>query len=121
MQVLRTENPYNFQHFNINHLQMYVDGEPVRNQPLRPDLASGKYLQCYETLFRGLNRLDGEKGSIIKRSDWDKGYSLFAFDLTPDMDSDDYYALIKHGNLRLDIEFANALAQKHQHFGLCRV
>ena len=106
-----TENPYNFQHFNINHLQMYVDGEPVRNQPLRPDLASGKYLQCYETLFRGLNRLDGEKGSIIKRSDWDKGYSLFAFDLTPDMDSDDHYALIKHGNLRLDIEFANALAE----------
>ena len=108
---LVTENPYNFQHFNINHLQMYVDGEPVRNQPLRPDLASGKYLQCYETLFRGLNRLDGEKGSIIKRSDWDKGYSLLAFDLTPDMDSDDHYALIKHGNLRVDIEFANALAE----------
>lgn len=104
-----TENPYNFQHFNINHLQMYVDGEPVRNQPLRPNTTTGKYLQCYETLFRGLNRLDGEKGSIIKRSDWDKGYALFAFDLTPDMDSDDHYALIKHGNLRLDIEFANAL------------
>ena len=80
-------------------------------QELRPDLTSGKYLQCYETLFRGLNRLDGEKGSIIKRSDWDKGYSLFAFDLTPDMDSDDHYALIKHGNLRVDIEFANALEE----------
>ena len=102
-------NPYNFQHFNLNHLQMYVDGEPVRNQPLRPDVASGRYLQCYETLFRGLNRLDGEKGCIIKRSDWDKGYALFAFDLTSDMDTDDHYALIKHGNLRLDIEFANNL------------
>ena len=27
------------------------------------------------------------------------------------MDSDDHYALIKHGNLRHDIEFANALAE----------
>ena len=34
------ENPYNFQH---NHIQMYVDGKPVRNQPLHLDLSSGKY------------------------------------------------------------------------------
>ena len=108
---LFTENPDNFQHFNIDHLQMYVDCEPVCKQPLRPNLASGKYLQCYETLFCGLNSLDVEKGSIIKRSDWNKCYSLCAFEITLDMDSDDYYALIKHGNIRLDIEFVNALAQ----------
>ena len=53
--------------------------------------------------------MDGEKSSIIKREDWDKGFALFAFDLTPDMDADDHYALIKHGNLRLEIEFAQAL------------
>ena len=63
------ENPYNFQHFNINHLQMYVDDKPVRNQPLHPDLASGMYLQCYETLFCGLNCLDSKKECFIKRSD----------------------------------------------------
>ena len=103
------KNPYNFQHFNLNHLQMYIDGEPVRNRPLRPNIEQKQYLLCYETLYRGLNRLDGDRGSIIKRSDWDKGYALFAFDLTPDMDTDDHYALIKHGNLRLDIEFAEAL------------
>ena len=27
------------------------------------------------------------------------------------MDYDNHYALIKHGNLRVDIEFANALAE----------
>ena len=102
-------NPYNFEHFNINHLQMFVDGEPVRNRPLRPNIPALQYLQCYETLFRGMNQLDGDRSCIIKRSDWDKGYALFAFDLTPDMDTDDHYALIKHGNLRIDIEFAEAL------------
>ena len=103
------KNPYNFQHFDLNHLQMYIDGEPVRNRPLRPNMEQKQYLLCYETLYRGLNQLDGDRGSIIKRSDWDKGYALFAFDLTPDMDTDDHYALIKHGNLRLDIEFAKPL------------
>ena len=40
-----------------------------------------------------------------------KGISLvFSFDLTPDMDAEDHYALIKHGNLRLELEFVAALA-----------
>ena len=102
-------NPYNFKTFNINHIQLYTDGEPVHAQPLTPDLAKNSYLQCYESLYRGLNRLDGEKSNIIKRVDWDKGYALFAFDLTPDMDAEDHYSLIKHGNLRLEINFSTDL------------
>ena len=89
---------------------MYANGEPVQLRPLKPDIESHNYINCYETLYRGLNKLDGERSSIIKRVDWDKGYSLFAFDLTPDVDADDHYGLIKHGNLRLEIEFAEALA-----------
>ena len=104
------KNPYNFKHFNVNYMQMYANGEPVQLRPLKPNIESHNYINCYETLYRGLNKLDGERSSIIKRVDWDKGYSLFAFDLTPDMDADDHYGLIKHGNLRLEIEFAEALA-----------
>ena len=105
-----TRNPYNFKHMNVNYMQLYSDGEPVISKPLQPNIAEGNYLQCYETLFRGFDRLDGSKSSIIKREDWDKGYSLFAFDLTPDYDDDDHYPIIKHGNLRLEINFANTLA-----------
>ena len=104
------KNPYNFKHYNVNHMQLFADGEPVRAQPLKPNMDTADYIHCYETLYRGLNNLDGEKGCIIKRVDWNKGYSLFAFDLTPDMDADDHYALIRHGNLRLEVEFATALA-----------
>ena len=107
---VQTKNPYNFKHNNVSHIQLYTDGEPVRTRPLRPVIGSKNYLHCYETLYRGLNRMDGDKSSIIKRVDWDKGYSLCAFDLTADMDADDHYALIKHGNLRLELEFAEALA-----------
>ena len=103
------KNPYNFRHYNVNFMQLFADGEPVRAQPLKPNMSTADYIHCYETLYRGLNNLDGEKGCIIKRVDWNKGYSLFAFDLTPDMDADDHYALIRHGNLRLEVEFADAL------------
>ena len=103
------KNPYNFKHFNIKHMQLFSDGTPIRTDALTPNIATGSYLNCYESLYRGLNNMDGDKGSIIKRVDWDKGYSLFAYDLTPDMDEDDHYALIRHGNLRLDIQFNEAL------------
>jgi hypothetical protein len=105
------KNGYNFEHFNLSHLQMYIDGEPYRSRPLRPNIQQKQYLECYETLYRGMNEMNGEKGRIIKRSDWDKGYALFAFDFTADLDADDHYALIKHGNLRLEVEFAEPLAE----------
>ena len=60
-------------------------------------------------MYRGFDKGDGNRSSIIKREDWDKGYSLFAFDLTADYDDEDHYPIIKHGNLRLEINFARAL------------
>ena len=102
-------NPYNFQHKKTNFMQLYVEGEPVLAKALKPNVSGKQYLECYETLFRGFDRLDGGKSCIIKREDWDKGYSLFAFDLTPDYDDEDRYPIIKHGNLRLEMNFAAAL------------
>ena len=104
------KNPYNFKHFNANFIQMYADGEPILNRALRPNIVDNKYLDSYYTLFKGFDKLSGEKSSIIKREDWPRGYSLFAFDLTPDYDDDDHYPLIRHGNLRLEINFNTALA-----------
>lgn len=104
-------NPYNFKHFNFRLMQLFSDGYPVQSQPLKPTFDEESFIHCYETLYRGLNKINGERSSIIKRHDWPRGYSLVAYDLTPDMDStDNHYAPIKHGNLRLQIEFADALA-----------
>ena len=103
------KNPYNFKHYGLNYIQLYTDGEPVLPKPLQPNIDGRKYLSCYETLYKAFDRVDGEKSSIIKRVDWDKGYSLVAFDLTPDYDGGDRYSLIKHGNLRIEMGFAQAL------------
>jgi hypothetical protein len=101
------KNPYNFKHNNLNFMQLYTDGVPVLTKALQPK--SGDYLQCYETLYHDHNRLNRNKSSIIKRIDWDKGYSLFNFDLTPDYDGYDRYPIVKHGNLRLQMQFSEPL------------
>jgi len=102
-------NPFNFAHGHVNYMQLYTDGEPVLSKPLRPNFNDEDYLHCYNTLYRGFDKVHGLKSTIIKREEFDKGYALFAFDLTPDYDDDDHFPLIKHGNLRLEITFAQAL------------
>lgn len=106
------KNPYNFKHFNVNLVQVYADGEPVRTRPFRPDMENLCCIESYCSLLP--DKLDGDKGSIIKQEDWPRGYSLFAFNLTPDVDCDDHSSLIKHGNLRIEIQFNTALARSIQ-------
>ena len=43
-------NPYNIEHFNVNYVQLYTDGEPVLSEPLKLNVAEEKYLDAFETL-----------------------------------------------------------------------
>ncbi|XP_071944761.1 uncharacterized protein F54H12.2-like [Antedon mediterranea] len=107
-------NPFNFQHFNTNFLALYLDGEQVPWKPLKPNFgqnAEGNYILAYQSLFSGLNTLFDDTGNHISRDDYPRGYTLFAFDLTPDLASAGHFNLIRNGNIRLEIQFANALAE----------
>lgn len=100
------KNPFNFQHFNTNFLGVYIDGEQLPFKPLEPNFATGRYIDSYLTLFSCL-----EKGSNgITREAYPKGFTLWAFDFTPDLDCGDHLNLVKQGNLRVEIRFAQALA-----------
>ena len=106
----RDRNPFNFQHYNLTEIALYLDGHQQHTlKPVQPDFAAGLFVRAYNTLFAGTGKLNSVEGIGISRSDYDRGYALYAFDLTADLGDDDHFNLVKHGNLRLALKFGEAL------------
>ena len=105
------KNPYNFKHYGLNYLGLYVDNEQTPWRPLQPKF-SGKdeaYMISYQTLFSGINTQFHNTGNQINREDYESGYSLFAFDLSSDLSTGSHFNLVKRSNMRLELKFAEAL------------
>ncbi|KAK7500205.1 hypothetical protein BaRGS_00008428 [Batillaria attramentaria] len=104
------ENPYNFLHLNLNYLALHVDGRQIPAKPLQPNFTQSLYARSYLSLFEAVGKVQSDEGNDVTYEDYGAGYTLFAFDLTPDEAADVGHAqLVKHGNLRLEIHFANPL------------
>lgn len=105
-------NPFNFQHFYLTYLVLYVDGVMIPSKPLTPNFETGSYIQAYHTLFSGTNINFLNEGHLISRESYPLGFTLYAFDLTADQSANcaSHLNLVKQGNVRLEVRFARALA-----------
>jgi hypothetical protein len=104
-------NPFNFQHFDLNHLSLYAGGIQYPNKPLKPDFDNNLYLRSFMTLFEGTGLLNDDRGHGITRNTYKNGCTLYAFDLTADMAEGSHVDPIKHGSLRMDLHFKKALTE----------
>lgn len=105
-------NPFNFEHFNFNYLSLFIDSVQVPSKPYTPDFANQLYTRNFSTLFSDSGILRSDAGNNISFDEYANGYCLTVFDLTADMSCrDQHWNLIKHGTLRLEVRFAEALAQ----------
>ena len=55
--------------------------------------------------------LNNDRGHGISRDDYIDGFTLYAFDLTADMAEGGHVDPIKHGDLRMDLQFAKQLPE----------
>lgn len=111
----RKLNPFNFQHFNLNYLSLYIDGQQLPSKALQPDFAANNsnYIDSYLTLFSGSGIHYLNEGNTIDRKAYPLGYALHAFDLTPDLSANcsSHWNLVKNGTMRLEARFKTPLTQ----------
>ena len=108
------KNPFNFKHYDISTITLSVNGEEIPFKQLRLKFPSTNnirdksvdFIQAYNTLFSGTGKMFSNMGLDITRDEYPHGFTLFAFDLTPDMcNTADYFNTVQRGTLSVDITF----------------
>lgn len=110
----RKENPYNFQHFNLQRFNLVVNGVQHPAQPIEFNYSNGGILSTrgYQTLFKGTGIHHFDKGHQITKELFDSGYFLLAFDLTPDHNNNSNCGnLINQGTIRIEGRFGKPIAE----------
>ena len=105
------KNPYNFENYKVTTVTLTVNGEelPFKQLTLNYETNKENFIQAYNTLFSGTGKMNYNTGLDISREDYPKGYTLYAFDLTPDMcGASPYFNAVQRGSLTVDITFADA-------------
>lgn len=102
-------NPFNFQHFSATELSVYLDGQQHAIKPLLMDFENNQYVNAYMSMFSGTRKENQDEGNDIDRSEFARGYSLYVFDLTPDLSENDSFNLTRSGGVRIGMKFSKAL------------
>jgi hypothetical protein len=62
-------NPFNFQHFSLSKLAVYLDGQQHGIKPLPLDFANNQYITSFMSLFNGTGKENRDERNDIDRSD----------------------------------------------------
>ena len=103
------KSPFNFMNYNIDCKCVYRDGTQIPSLPLQPDFENNKFIHSYLRLFSQTSQYFANTNLTLSGYDFGGGYTLFAFDFTPQLNSSDpTFELIKSGNIRLEVHDADA-------------
>lgn len=103
------KNPFNFKHQNLSYIGLNIDGENKPSTPLTPDFEAGVFTRPYYKLYTDLGLACKNESLSFGLNDFDKGYALYAFDLSPSILDGNQIELVKSGNIRLELKFGKAL------------
>lgn len=104
------KSPFNFQHFNLNKIALYRDGELIPGQIFTPDYDEDYFTAAYNNTMQTLNYYNTDDSNGITLEHFKSGYNLYAFNLTPDNTvQGPHRHLMRTGSLRLEVNFKKAL------------
>ena len=104
-------NPYNFQHFNCNFMQLKVKGTTVPSEAYTPDFHGGLYAREFNSVFQNCGIGISNQGNCFSRDLFAGGLFLVAFDLSPDNCNGFHQHAPDEGSVSLEIKFAQALVE----------
>lgn len=104
------KDPWKFEHFNINHICLNIDGVLYPSIPYTPNFEQTNAVREFVDLYRVLGQDDGVPQMKLSYEKYLKDTVLFAFDIGGDLGAETgVLSLIKRGKVRLEIRFNKTL------------
>ena len=103
-------NPFYFQHFDLNKIALYREGESIPGRPFTPDFDLKHYSRSYANTMQTFHYFNSDDTNGLTYEEFGDGYTLYAYDLTADNDiGAPYRHAIASNNLRLELYFKKNL------------
>jgi hypothetical protein len=104
-------NPFDFAHYNL--IEIGVSSDAHNNiLPLKMDFDKNSFMQPYQALFEATGVFFKDAGNNISRAMYNKGFSIFCFDLSEDLaGSESHLSLPRQGSLRIALQFGKPLTE----------
>ena len=106
-----TKNPFNFKHFNLNYISLFINGNQHPRTPIQPNFKEKRFARSFYSLFSELGIGNKNEGNDLEMTEFDGGNTLFAFDLSPSILDGNQIELVKSGSVRLELKFDEALKE----------
>ena len=74
-------NPFNYQNFGVNRIELKRNGTPRPTEGYTPNFANGQFIMAYSTFLQALECDTGDKSVSLTSSVLANGYTLYAFKL----------------------------------------
>lgn len=107
-------NPFNFQHFGLTDVCMYMNGAPYPRPAIKLDAEEGKIAEAYHYFMTSINAAYSRVVPDITMEDYQNGYFLISYNMAPDqfIGSAHPANLLKaHSNIRLEMKFKKPLKE----------
>ncbi|XP_069098373.1 uncharacterized protein F54H12.2-like [Pleurodeles waltl] len=91
---LNTSNPFSLKNYDINYAVLINEGAVIPAKLYTPSFGTSNFIKEYLCLVSITGKHLRDSGVVVSRDGYGAGYTLFTFDLTPDMEDGDHYNLI---------------------------
>ena len=110
------KTPFNFENCGIKSITLFVAGMPSNGSPSKLTFSPVKgstFVRAYADMFQNYRKWKNDSGNNINREDFENDYCLFTVQLQPYFGTNtyDYLFLVKTANVRLEVDFNQALAK----------
>ena len=107
-------NPFKFEHFKLNHFQMYINGDPLLTEAFQPDFANLKFFREYRWFMDNLGWAHDKESNGVTMEEFKTNTFFLPFDLSPDLSNGATLSQLKEGSLDVLVSFNENLAQNVQ-------